>query len=249
MHWLIETVVFPETASRVTAALDAAGEPWTRWHEDLRRLPEGDVIFWGSLGAAYERRVRGAVGDIERFRCSSYFRELGPLLANRDAIFTTVRELVDDPASVLAPLGSPARVFVRPDSALKPFAGRAVATAELSLAALDHGFYYYDERLPIVIAPARTVGREWRFVIGDGAVVAGCEYGAERAGRGGDVPAAARMVADAVAAHAWQAARLYVADVAEIGGALAVVELNPFSGADLYDCDAAAIVKFVSTLR
>jgi hypothetical protein len=30
--------------------------------------------------------------------------------------------------------------------------------------------------------------------------------------------------------------------VAEVAGALALVELNPFSGADVYDCDPDAVV-------
>jgi hypothetical protein len=244
VRWLIESDVFPETAARVTAALDAQGMPWTRFHEDLRAIPDGDLIFWGSLGVAYgdPRVARAAIGEIDRFRCSAYFPELDSLLANRDATFTTVRELVDGKARP----GLPARVFVRPDSALKPFAGRVVTTAELSLPALDHGFYYDDERLPILVAPARAIGREWRFIVGDGAIIAGCEYGAERAGRGEDIPAAARAVAQAVASHPWQAARLYIADVAEVDGAPAIVELNPFSGADLYHCDPDAIVRFVS---
>ena len=36
-------------------------------------------------------------------------------------------------------------------------------------------------------------------------------------------------------------------DVCECEGALWLLELNPFSGADLYACDPAAIVEHVST--
>lgn len=250
-HWLIETAVFPDTAPRVVAALDANGTSWSRYEDGIRRsaLPpdQACVIFWGSLGAAYGERVAarwkpGAVGDPERFRCSVYLGHLAPLVANRDSVFTTVRRLVDDAPTVLGPLGNPERIFVRPDSPLKPFSGRQVAVPSLSLEALDHGYYYEDEHLPIVVSSIKEIGREWRFVVAHGEVVAGCEYGADRRGRGSDVPDAARSLAVRVARSDWQAAPIYIADVGEVGGSLQIMELNPFSGSDLYECDANAVV-------
>ena len=85
------------------------------------------------------------------------------------------RDLVANPTASLES-GEPDRVFVRPDSALKPFAGRVVETAKLTLAALDFGFYYDDQDLPVVVAPVRQIGREWRYVVVDRTVVAGSEY-------------------------------------------------------------------------
>ncbi len=255
MVWLIKTGVFPRSAPAVIGALEASGTAWVPFADgEPASLADGAcALFWGSLGAAYEQCVAarwspGAIGDPERFRCRAYHAELAPLLANADAVFTTVAALVGDAANVLAPLGSPARVFVRPDSPLKPFAGRQVATSALSLAALDHGFYYDDAELPIVVSTVKPVGREWRFVVADGAVVAGGEYGADRQGRGTSVPAAARALAGQVAAGAWEAAPLYVVDVGEVAGVMRVLEVNPFSGADLYECDADAVVAAASAV-
>ena len=72
-------------------------------------------------------------------------------------------------------------VFVRPDSPLKPFAGRVVTLAGLSAADLDHGFYYDDLELPIVITPLRRVVAEWRFVIAAQTIVAASGYDPRRA--------------------------------------------------------------------
>jgi hypothetical protein len=157
-------------------------------------------------------------------------------------VFTTVRALVDDPAVALKPLGNPAQVFVRPDSALKPFSGRQLAVSSLSLDVLDHGFYYEDENLPVVVSSAKSIDHEWRFVLAEGNVVAGCEYDVERRGRALAVPEAARTLAEKVASAAWQPAPIYVVDVGDVNGAIRVMELNPFSGADLYKCDARAVV-------
>ncbi|MEM7385179.1 MAG: hypothetical protein AAF514_09570 [Verrucomicrobiota bacterium] len=70
-------------------------------------------------------------------------------------------------------LGSPRSLFLRPDSPLKPFSGRVVEVKDISLEKLDHGFYYEDETLPVVAAPVRQVGNEWRFVVASQRVVAG----------------------------------------------------------------------------
>jgi hypothetical protein len=249
--WLIETEVFPSTAPRLLEALQARGDAWFRYEDgappSMLPAPDACVIFWGSLGAAYEQRVAarwrpGAIGNAEAFRCSAYYQPLGPVLANADAVFTTAADLVAAPAETLGPLGNPERVFVRPDSPLKPFAGRTLARSSLSLAALDHGFYYDDERLPIVVSTAKPIGREWRFVVADGVPIAGCEYDAARRGCAGEVPAAAYALAESVARRPFQPAPLYIVDIAEVEGTPRVLELNPFSGADLYDCDAPAVL-------
>jgi hypothetical protein len=251
LTWLIEPDVFPETAARITAALDCRGIIWRRYHDAVRPRdlpPDGEpVLFWGSLGAAYGERVArrwtpGAIGDIERFHCSAYYPQLRGCLANADAVFTTVRALVGDPAQVLGPLENPERLFVRPDSPLKPFSGRELARSDLSLKALDHGYYYDDDDLPIVVSTPKRIAREWRFIVADAKVVAGCEYQAARQGVGVDVPGTAADLATEVAVARWQVAPLYVVDVGEVNGRCQVMELNPFSGADFYDCDADAIV-------
>lgn len=244
MHWLIETGVFPETAPRVCAAIEARGDRWTRYDGEPVEL-SGRVVFWGSLGAAYGERVAarwqpGAIGEIEHFAVSRYAPKLGELLANADAVMTTVRDLVAHPPAH--------RVFVRPDSALKPFAGRVLEPGGVTLAALDHGFYYDDDALPIAVSAARTIGREWRTVIAAGRVIAGCGYSTDRRGAEVDVPDAVQALASQVAGGEWQPAPIYIADVAEVDGALRVLELNPFSGADLYHCDPATVVEAVARL-
>ena len=247
--WWIETGVFPRTAPRLIEALEAARVSWLPFDDGATNRPPADacVVFWGSLGAAYDQRVAstwtpGAIGDASRFFCSVYQPHLRAYLANPDVVFTTVKTLVENPRRVIAPLGDAERVFVRPDSPLKPFSGRVVSTGSMTLADLDHGFYYDDDHLPVLVATAKTVGREWRLVVADGMVVAGCEYDSARRGRPGQVTDEARRLAAHVASADWQAAPLYVVDIAEVNGAPRVMELNPFSGADLYECDAAAVV-------
>ena len=55
-----------------------------------------------------------------------------------------------------------------------------------------------------------------------------------------------KIEAEQVAAAEWQAAPLYVVDVAEVDDEFGVMELNPFSGADLYHCDPESVVDAAS---
>ncbi len=162
-----------------------------------------------------------------------------------DTVTTTVRDLVEKRQGVLDRLHRPERVFVRPDNALKPFAGRVLDASTINLAALDHGFYYDDDALPIV-APARQIQREWRTMVAEGRVVTGCSYTTDRRGADETLPEAVREIAGQVARGNWQPAPIYIVDVAEVDSQVRVLELNPFSGADLYHFDPHAVVDAVA---
>ncbi|MBL9085924.1 MAG: ATP-grasp domain-containing protein [Planctomycetia bacterium] len=255
--WVLESAMFEDRHRALRDAAAAEGHraiEWDdRWWRDGRAPTiDGPAIFHGSLGNA--ARVRhelpwepGAYCDVDAFRCSAWFPRARPWSLQRTWVETSVRALTAAPAVVLAPLPASDEVFVRPDSPLKPFGGRVVRRSRLSPAALDHGYYYDDLDLPIVVAPVRKVSREWRFVVVDRRVVAGSGYD------GPSRRAVASQAQDAVWEFAAEVARqleppepVYVMDVGEADGALHVVELNPFSGADLYACDRTSIVRAVA---
>ena len=235
--WIIETEL-NAAAERVAAAARASGCPVIRWSigDPKPALPDRECVFLGSLTTC--PGMPGVLGDPERLRVSRWLPRVGALALNREVVFSTVGALgrVRD--------GLPwARVFARPDSAMKPFAGRVLAREQLSAGALDHGFYYDDLELPIVLAPARAVAEEWRFVVVDRRVVASCGYTADgRAGLERAPPPAAVDVAYRSAELAPEDhVVLDVCRVADDGYFL--VEYNLLSGADLYACDVDAIVR------
>jgi hypothetical protein len=114
---------------------------------------------------------------------------------------------------------------------------------------MDHGFYYDDPKLPIIVAPVRSVTREWRYVIARGEVVAGTAYAAEgRLPLADDPGGAPWRLASTIAASLPAPQEVFVLDLCEADGELHLLELNPFSGADLYACDRAAIVDAVTAV-
>ena len=172
---VVEPMAFSDAYATFCDAIDALGHERLIWDDErgagARLRPANRaVVFHGSLGAA--DRVRralpwtpGAFCAAEAFCCSAWYPRASAWLLNRRWKRTTVAALVADPLGVAGALAVAGRVFVRPDSPLKPFSGRVCALDDLSLAALDFGFYYGDPSTPVIVAPVEPVEREWRFVV------------------------------------------------------------------------------------
>lgn len=256
--WVIEDGVFSGSGAAVSDAAIAAGHavvPWEdRWWSDTQwpELSTGPVVFRGCLenAARVAKEIAwkpGSFCDTAAFACSAWYANAKPWLIHDEWKVATVKELTNDPVSVLSSIGITGSVFIRPDSPLKPFSGRVLAADAISLRALDHGFYYDDLDLPVVVAPVKSVSREWRYVVVAGRVVAGSSYEADGRKATSDDPgekpwAFAQSVAESLMAPD----SVYVVDVCETGGELRLLELNPLSGADLYACNADIVVKEVS---
>ena len=249
MRFVLETGVFGPDAPLAQAAR-AAGhrvavwdDGW--WEAGLPSFAGEAVFFHGSLGNAARLATLGvwSPGSLcatERLRCSVCWPAAEPWLLSRGWLASTASALVSHP-----PAFDP--MFVRPDSPLKPFSGRVLARSQLSMAALDFGFYYDDPDLPVIVAPVRPVSAEYRCVIADGCVVAGSAYEADgRRALSGDLPGEVVRFASEVASSLPPPERMYVLDVARSEGAMRLVELNPLGGADLYGCDPSAVVEAIA---
>jgi hypothetical protein len=256
--WVLEGDVFPN-GDCIRAAASELGHRIVDWSDDwwgdsaIPRLT-GTVLFHGSLGNA-DRIARelawkpGAYCNTPAFRCSSWYPLATSWLLNRTWEVLPASQFVREADAVLQRLGATGAIFVRPDSPLKPFSGRILRRDQITLAALDHGFYYEDAELPVVVAPVRSISREWRYVVGMKRVIAGSGYVADgrkavQADSGGPPWQFATDIAERLSAPD----AVYVLDVCESDGALHLLELNPFSGADLYACDGVEIVKSISAI-
>jgi len=254
LTWVLETEVFADRHEALRTAAIAAGEDVVAW-DDIwwsngawPRLSDRQVVFHGSLGNA--DRVRsslpwksGAFCNTDAFRCSNWYPQLPEGVLNQRHAFTTVQRLCEDPVGHFETLECTDSIFVRPNSALKPFSGRLLKRDAVTPQKLDHGFYYDDLQLPIVLAPPQDVQQEWRLVVVEGVAITGSAYDAEsRSGQDNTVPAEVRLFAEEVATSIDVGDGIYVMDICRVDGGLRVLELNPFSGADLYVCDRHRIV-------
>lgn len=256
--WVLESEIFPESHPPVREAITRAGHNIAEWSDAWvtngppARLTSGLTIFHGSLGNAAHINDHfdwnpGSFCDTDRFRCSYWYGHKREWLIHDQYAFTTVAELVENSRDIADSIGATDTLFVRPDSPLKPFSGRVVGTANLTLKDLDHGFYYDDLQLPIVVAPIRTVGREWRFVVVNGIVIAGSGYDpSTRTAAPIELNDSVTQFAASIAAETFAPCNVYILDVCDCDGELRLVEFNPFGGADLYACNPDAIINAVA---
>lgn len=254
--WILENDVFNQ-ADPLREGAKQHGHKVLTWSDDWwPKLPvmTTPAMFHGSLANAHQIAQSGqwrpgAWCDTARFHCSAWYPHAEPWLVHRTWRSFTAVDFVRRQEQILAEMGDPDRIFVRPDSPLKPFSGRVLTRDTISLKALDYGFYFDDETLPVIVAPIRTIGREWRFVVVADQVVTGSEYLAEgRRARASQVPPEVWRLAETVTAALPAPETVYVLDLCEANGDYCVMELNPFSGADLYACDGAALVAAISPL-
>lgn len=259
LRWILEPDAFAHGDQALEAAVRRAGHGITHWNDEWWSggCPafDGDaVVFHGSVENAARIRAElswepGSFCNVAAFHCSAWYPKASRWLLNRDWRKLTAEELTSHPASVLADFGNPNSIFVRPDSPLKPFSGRVLPKDGITLAALDYGFYFDDPGIPVIVARICSIEREWRYVVADRQVVAGSGYTAEhRSASSDDARGETWQFAQQVASELDPPECVYVMDICQTGDRLALVELNPFSGADLYNCDADKIVAAVSAV-
>jgi hypothetical protein len=256
--WVLEPEVFLETHGQLCAAIRAQGHKQINWSDAWwstgipSPIPTTRIVFHGSLGNAARIALTlnwspGSFCPVNAFHCSSWYESARQWLVHHDWRFVAANELVANAREIACQLGATDRIFVRPDSPLKPFSGRVVEVDGVSLSKLDHGFYYEDESLPVVAAPVQKIGKEWRFIIASRKVVAGSAYDpASRKPTAEALDSAASAFATEISSSIPSPADVYVLDVCECNGELRLLELNPFGGADLYASDPTSVVRVVS---
>jgi hypothetical protein len=225
--WVLEPNVFPARYSAMEDAVRRAGHAVVPWNDDWwstrswPRLADQTVLFHGSLGNAARIRSElawrpGAYCHTAAFECSAWYSGAHDWLLHRQWIILPANVLTANLDVALQPLGIPDEVFVRPNSPLKPFAGRVLRRDRITLEALDFGFYYDDPTIDVVVTPVRNVGQEWRYVVVGRRVVAGSAYEADGRVALPDHPSGQPWAfASEVAANLNPPEAVYVMDVCE----------------------------------
>ncbi len=260
LNWILERDMFSDNHERLANAVENAGQKVISWNDEwwdtskLSQYNDSKVIFHGSLNNAsrIQKETKwnpGAYCKTESFECSDYYPGKEAYLANPRWSLTTVSEFVENPQRTLEDINVATHFFVRPNSPLKHFSGRVLSVESLSLEALDYGFYYEEKNLDIIVTPIQEIGDEWRYIVVSGKVIAGSGYNASTRN---EIPAKPNesqwLYAQEIASSIEQPEEIYVMDLCLIGAEIKLLELNPFSGADLYACDREAIVKSISEL-
>jgi hypothetical protein len=260
--WLLDNYLLerstPESGPTFAEALVGAGcdisehsfEPrGPRLTGDLPAMADRPVMAYGSY--AFVRHVLSSAaptvprpGSYMRIDNLSFHRfsaHLGDLLLNDDFHILPFGELKRRP-------GPTADVFVRPDRVTKSFTGFRVQADRYGyeMSCLDRLCGVGPEEL-IVVASAKPIELECRYVVAEGNVVAKSTYGwADGFRPSAETDRRCDEIAREVARRDWQPDTVYTCDVALSGDRGRVVELNSFSCSGLYACDTVAVAEAVS---
>ena len=253
MRWLLDPDILPPGDALPAAARAAGGTVTFCESADPAALAAfaragGPLIYRGSVEAAAAWVAAGSAppgvwANFPALRYSAYEPVLGPRMLNAGGVRLTLGELTARRDELLDEHGAGGAVFVRPDSAAKPFGGTMVRASIWAEDVRRLAFYDVPPDEPVVICRPRAVSREWRAVVAGGAVVAGCRYGDEAGGGPAPgLPPAVRELAESAAATGYAPDPVWVLDLCEAGDALHVLEVGAFACASLYACDRAAVV-------
>jgi hypothetical protein len=245
ISWVIENITKESSLIELAEAVKQSGSELfeingdytTQTIEKLRRYAAGKItIFDGSINMA-ELVMRDvpairAIGTPDNYLCSRYYPKCDGLLFNDRYALMRMSEI--ETAAKLAVDGC---LFVRPDGGQKQFQAALVEVGELSKLK-RHG------EMMVLVSPPKNVTGEWRCVCDAYGIVAMSSYRI----KGQPIlepsaPTGALAMCDKVAAR-YLPDPLFVVDVcADNDGNFWLMELNQFTGAGLYACDKAAIVR------
>lgn len=184
--------------------------------------------------------IPGVWCNFNNMKCSTYYAYLGDHLLNQQYLMMPIGDLsrrwVD--LTIAWDRGS---LFIRPDSGTKPFTGYVVAPDESYK--IQTLIQTVGPETLVVVAPEKEITAEWRFVICDRKVVAGCQYLPNELS---NYPPSSFRLAEIIATQEWQPDLCYTVDIVESEGEVRLMEINGFSCAGLYGCDMVSIVCWAS---
>jgi hypothetical protein len=215
--------------------------------------PTDCVVFHGSFQFAkhidrYAKWVPGNYCNLPLLRCDYYYNKFGDELLNANYVMLPFGELQRRKKWLMEHLSKESKLFIRPSSGFKSFAGAVVSEADWDKSTKLMGFYEVSpEELVVVASPAEIV-REWRAVIVENQFVAGSQYAENgqkiRAGIPKNAVAYIQYVLNNVAYRPDAAWTIDICETKDDG--YKVVEVGSFSCAGLYHCDPEPIINAIN---
>lgn len=218
------------------------------------------ILFYGSLHVATQivkelSWIPGIIGSLENYYCTHYYGYLEKWLLNADYCILPLQDLsrrvalAEDPV-INNLMGNENRLFVRPNSPLKPFPGSVYSRKELAdLQGLMRRHYLDSPDLLVAIAKENEIEAEWRVVIAQGQVLSSSQY--KQSGKfhyQQGMPDDVRKLAEEVARCGWQPDPIWVLDLCWSKGNAYILEINFLSCSALYKCNLHPIIQEASRI-
>jgi len=179
----------------------------------------------------------------ENYKCTHYYPRLGSFLFNDPYIVMPRGDVPRHLNQLNSWLGKDDCLFIRPDSALKPFTAMVF---KMDLFEKDWEWVkeFTDPESLIVISSPKNILGEWRFVVAGTQIVTGSQYQLNKKfDMAPSYPVGAENLAAEIA-QIYQPDPMFIIDIC-LGAdqKFYLLELGAFSVAGLYACDMEKIVK------
>lgn len=245
-------VVYAENGENFNSIIDV---------KKCKKLPFGDqdcVVMYGSFGMAryllrHHAWIPGVWFDTEALSCRMYYSYWGEHLLQKNYAMmplSEVRRQKDWVFSTFSLTGETRKIFMRPDSQLKQFAGQVVEYDGFDKFWSEAMVYGTPETLAVVARP-QPIKNEWRLIIGDRKVISGSQYISDGAIeiKSSYSSASADFAEKVAGSTEWQPHPIYCMDICEtIEGELRLLEIGSVNTCGLYDATLLPIIKKASEI-
>lgn len=231
------------------------------------KFDKGDcVIGYGSIELIklIQRRtawIPGAWTDWEALRCANYLSYWGQFSVHFNYAFLPLNEVKRKHVSIFDQYGKDGKVFFRPDSNAKGYAGTGFNAEVVHLNNWDRfikdGLNYPTEcsgNVLTMFSTPSTLLREWRLIVADGKVISGSQYremidGSSSVEIKPGYPKDAAEFAEMVVASSVPPAPIFSIDIADVEGkGMRMIEIGSFNCSGLYDCEIPQIVEAANAI-
>jgi hypothetical protein len=249
--WIVEHDIFPENEEKLVSLL---GDRiiWAKMTingpEFSREPMRGSICYATHTMGRRLQTSHGAISWLydHVYDCHYYLPHFQGFALNNPHIFVergTLHMFLDK-----VDIGE-TKFFIKENSGYKNFTG-LTGTAKSLQHDLDRVF---DDEL-LMLAPAKQIGAEWRYVIttdplGDEVhqILTSSPYGELKSSS--DPTEFVQNVLRTPSVRSYDSAPAWVIDICELpDGEFAVVEVNSLLSAGWYDCDVEKIVNFIESI-
>jgi hypothetical protein len=251
-HWIIQDKVFGEETDRLIETLKKADvkyqlTPWphTVYTKDFI-VSRGTLNFVECNKYLYES-YRTLKLDVENFKCSSYYPLFGAhnLLLNADAIWMPWDNFCLRGEKMFEMFKTD-KLFIRPDSGHKIFTGTTIRPKwfekELHTITTLPSTSGLKGDTMILVAPAKKITKEARFLFGPSGLVDGAWYNNDGSDR--ELALMTTFAQDCYMSHFGPFMTVDMCFL-EDENLPRIVEVNSFESAGLYDMDMDKVVDAV----
>lgn len=272
VNWIIEKYLFEEYEDKLVQAIKDSGMNVDVYDESMSRFEKTEdyikskykesdiVIMHGSLQMG-RRMLRtpaypGIFLTLENYECYNYYGLFGEYLLNSEYVMMGLNDVLRNSKTIFDIFGTDS-LFIRPSNGYKSFTGQCLdkETFDYDFDILTKSYGGLDMNTLVVLAPAKEIEEEYRFIVVDGKVISGAQYmdasTREEWKAQYNKPCEnymAKAFADLMV-EVYQPDKAYTIDVCKLkGSGYRLIEINSFCCASWYGNDIPKIVAAVNEL-